>query len=422
MAQIYRRPYYVNRKTGKLCGKNDPHAVPKRSEIWRIRYWLPSTGSNGKKQRKNVPGYKDKKATEALAAQLERRAAREHAGLIDPLQEHAKKPLADHVADYIRFLEGRHNSLAYVATVKFRLTAMIKACRFVHMIDIQSSIVVEYLADLCGKGRSIKTANGYLSAMKSFTCWLWRDKRINVDMVAGLSKLRNSEADLRHARRACSLEELKWLFEAARTSSKSICKLTGMERFALYLTACATGFLASELATMTPENFDLDSDTPMATLQANCTKNRKKAIQPLPKNVAEMLRAFLRDKPAGQPVWPGDWRRKGAKMMRADLKKARKAWLESFQDEREREQIGRGDFLAYRDQEGRYADFHALRHTFISMIGKLDLSPRELQELARQSNYTLTSKYMTLPLSDLAAAMQRLPLLTGGPTAETQRP
>ena len=44
---------------------------------------------------------------------------------------------------------------------------------------------------------------------------------------------------------------------------------------------------------MTPESFDLDGDTPTATVQAACTKNRKEAVQPLPLDVAEALRDYL---------------------------------------------------------------------------------------------------------------------------------
>src|SRR6516225_12472863 len=70
-------------------------------------------------------------------------------------------------------------------------------------------------------------------------------------------------------------------------------------------------------------------------------------------------------------------------------------------------------FLAYRDAEGRCADFHALRHSFITMVGKTGVSPREHQDLARHSTYALTSRYTHSRLYDLAAAVQSLPILAG---------
>jgi hypothetical protein len=53
------------------------------------------------------------------------------------------------------------------------------------------------------------------------------------------------------------------------------------------------------------------------------------------------------------------------------LKAARQAWLQSFQDRVQRDAMAQDDFLAYVDSQGRYADFHALRHSFITMVGKI---------------------------------------------------
>jgi integrase len=418
MAHVYRPLRYVDPKTGKYRKKSTPGAVLKRSKTWRIRYYLPATGPNTVKERKEVRGYKDKKATEALAADLERRAIREHAGLIDPTEEHAKKPLAEHAADYIRYLAAKGDTVPYVKMTASRLTTLLDKCRFVRIADIQASAVVEFLGTICHQGKSVKTANDYLIAVKGLTRWLWRDKRTGVYMLAGVSKLAHAEADLRHARRDYLPDELARLLEAARTSSRLFRKLTGIDRHALYLTACATGFRASELASMTPENFDLDRDMPTATVRAGYTKNRKEATQPLPKDVAQILRDYLHNKPAGQPVWPGDWKSKAFLMIRGDLAAARETWLQSCQDERQRDEMAQSDFLAYRDQEGRYIDFHALRHSFITIVGKMGVSPKEHQDLARHSNYALTSRYSHSRFYDLAAAVQALPIPTARPGQE----
>jgi integrase/recombinase XerD len=185
--------------------------------------------------------------------------------------------------------------------------AVLDGCQFVKIADMQSSAVVEYLGALRREGKSTKTANDYLDAVRGFSRWLWRDKRIGLNPLAGLSKLAGGDADLRHARRDFSPEELGRLLDAARTSPKSVRKLSGPDRHALYLTACSTGFRASELASMTPESFNLDSETPTAKVQAGCTKNRNEAVQPLPIEVAKALREYLADKPGDQPVWSGKW-------------------------------------------------------------------------------------------------------------------
>jgi integrase len=408
MAYIFRPSYTV---TDPITGKK----ARKRSRTWWIRYYTPDG------ERHRVKGYRDKKATETKAAELERRGIRLDAGIVDPTEEHAKKPLAEHAEDFRRYLTAKGNTADYVGLVHFRLTAVLDGCRFVRVADAQASSVVEFLATLRRQGKSVKTANEYLAAVKGFTRWLWRDKRTCVDALAGLSKLPNGDTDIRHARRDLSPDELARLLDAARASRQTKYHLSGIDRHFLYLTACATGFRVSELASMTPESFDLDGTTPTAIVQAACTKNRKAAVQPLPLDVAATLQGYLRDKPAGQPVWPGtSWPVHASIMIRRDLAEARETWLSEAVDARQRTEWERSDFLAYVDAEGRYADFHGLRHTFITMVGKAGVSPKEHQDLARHSTYALTGRYTHSRFYDLSAAVQTLPIRTNGPDAEHQ--
>ena len=63
---------------------------------------------------------------------------------------------------------------------------------------------------------------------------------------------------------------------------------------------------------------------------------------------------------------PNEINAASAKMIRGDLKEARKTWLKSFPDARQRTEADQTDYLAYVDVEGRYADFHSMRHFYIS--------------------------------------------------------
>jgi site-specific recombinase XerC len=340
MAEVFRPVYYVNPTTGKCVPKSFPGAVKRKSKTWWIRYYLP----NG--QRLKAKGFRDKKATENRAAELERRGIRQDAGIVEPADEHARRPLCEHAEDFRRYLAAKGNTALYVQLVLFRLTAVLDECRFVRIADFQASAVIEFLAHLREGGKSTKTANEYLAAAKGFTRWLWRDRRIAVDPLACLSKLAHAAADIRHARRDFTCDELRWLLETARTSARLFRRLSGLDRYTIYLTAAATGFRTSELASMTPESFDLDGDTPTATVEAACTKNRRLAVQPLPLDVANVMREYLDGKSAGQPVWPGTWGNDAsAKMIRRDLADTRGAWLQSFQDERQRDEMSKSDFL-----------------------------------------------------------------------------
>src|SRR5262249_40583960 len=98
--------------------------------------------------------------------------------------------------------------------------------------------------------------------------------------------------------------------------------------------------------------------------------------------------------------------------LRFDLEAARSTWLHSIQDAQKRERMAECDFLAYRDSGGRYLDFHALRHSYISHLVQSGASAKTCQTLARHSTVTLTlDRYAHAGIYDLAAALEALPPL-----------
>ena len=106
---------------------------------------------------------------------------------------------------------------------------------------------------------------------------------------------------------------------------------------------------------------------------------------------ARALRHYLAGRPAAMPVWPGSWPLRAAAMIRIDLSAAA---------------------VAYRDQEGNVADFHALRHSYITLLSRSGASPKVAQELARHSDIRLTMNvYTHAGLYDLAGAVDALPSL-----------
>jgi len=75
-------------------------------------------------------------------------------------------------------------------------------------------------------------------------------------------------------------------------------------------------------------------------------------------------------------LWPGDWakHKHAGRLLRHDLENAGIAW---------------------QDAQGRFADFHALRHTFITNLGRHGVSPTTAQKLARHSTPVLTAARYT---------------------------
>jgi hypothetical protein len=69
-----------------------------------------------------------------------------------------------------------------------------------------------------------------------------------------------------------------------------------------------------------------------------------------------------------------------------------------------------------------YADFHSLRHSFLTLGGRSGIDLRTLQELAGHSKPELTARYSHRRLHDLAGAMDKLPDLVPTTTEGTQIP
>jgi excisionase family DNA binding protein len=261
---------------------------------------------------------------------------------------------------------------------------------------------VQAIAERKAKGAGATTVNRYIVAVRGFTRWLVKAKRIGSDPLESLS-LVNAAVDVRRARRELTADELRRLFAAARGSNRTFRGLTGEDRFMLYLVAAGTGFRASALANLTPNDFDLNADPPTVTLPARFAKNRKTKVQPLPSDVAAALRPYLDRKPAGSPVWGGTWASgcAGAEMLRRDLEAV-------------------GIPYAVEGPDGpEYADFHALRHTYLTMLGRNGVDLRTAQELAGHSTPLLTARYSHRRLYDLAGAVEKLPNLV--PESSTNR-
>jgi len=410
-----------------------------------------------------VPLAADRTAAEQMLANLVKRAERAKIpDLQDPFEKHHSRPLAEHLDDYCRYLTAEGNCKEYVKKTEARIRAILTGCALAFIRDIAAEKVTEFLhrlrrdpprpelpagkewftpwemvaalggerparlarvlrrerLEVKGNGKArrypratvqtlqdrfcrgigISTSNGYLTAMKGFARWLATTERTDRDRLVSLSRL-NAKIDPRHERRALPAGDLRAILDATGRSAITFQGLAGRDRLMLYATAMVTGFRASELASLVPPSFDLAADTPSVTGEAADTKNRQEALQPLPPDVAEALRDYLAGRPADQPVWPGKWFEDAAEMLRVDLEAAG---------------------IPYRDDADRVADFHALRHSYITLLERSGVSPKLAQELARHSDIRLTMNvYTHARLHDLAGAVDGLPrILPPAPGAE----
>ena len=266
------------------------------------------------------------------------------------------------------------------------------------------------MANLRADGRSTGTSNHYQRAIKMFTRWLVRDRRASDDRLAHMSR-QNEDADRRRVRRPLSMEEFARLLDAAEAGPSIQC-ISGPDRAILYIVGAYTGYRRGEIGSVTTRSFDFECDPPILTVQAGYSKRRRVDILPLRRDFAERIQAWLASKPDVSPTEPlfeiAD--RRTADMIRKDLEAARTEWLKEAGDAGERKRREKSSFLAYVDDQGHYADFHALRKTFITNLTRTGAAPKTAQLLARHSDINLTmNTYTMLGVLDQVAAVEALP-------------
>jgi integrase len=397
------------------AGTAGAEKVTKKSRKWYGR--VPGS-------RKPVPLSANKVAARQILAELVRKAELGRAGITDPFEAHRKRPLTGHLADREEVLKARNNTADYVRLKLARARKIIDACRFTFISELSASRVEAALADMRREPRfGTQTSNHYLAAIKQFVRWLVKDRRTAENPLAHLEG-GNVRPDRRHERRELSDAELVNLFQTAHSSGR-VRKLKGPDREMLYLVSVYTGLRASELASLTPTSFSLEDTPPTLTVEAAYSKHRREDVVPLHADLVRRLRPWLAGKPAGQRVWPGNWAKgkEAGVMLKADLRKARTAWIEEAGgDQADRTRREQSSFMAYRDTDGRVADFHALRHTFITRLVRAGVKPKEAQALARHSTITLTmDRYAHTGLHAVARAVEALPPLpTGRPETARQ--
>ncbi|MBL8795418.1 MAG: tyrosine-type recombinase/integrase [Planctomycetia bacterium] len=448
--------------------RTDP-ATGKKTRVKSRKWYIKYTDANGIVRK--VPGFTDKTATRARAHELETNVARQRAGLPVHFEEQAKRPVADQLAEFEASLRranrGKPRSARYVDLLVSRVRRIISECGFGTTAEITALKVEEFLAALCDsaqerptldpakavytkaelaaalaihpetikllirryglaatgngsarrypratvealrdrlhQGVGPQTRNYYLAAVKHFCRWLVRNGKSQHNPLDHLAP-EDVSRDRRHDRRKLTPDEVNRLLAAARASGKTVRGLTGLDRFALYATAIGTGFRAAELASLTRESFDLESVPPVVNVPGTETKNGQPVTQPLPSGLADMLRGFLASKPFGQPVWPGTWAGAtgAAPTLRIDLEAA-------------------GIPYVIQGPSGPlYADFHALRHTFIGLLDRPGITLKQAMQLARHSDPKLTmAVYGKASLADLGEVVREIKYSPGySPTVD----
>ncbi len=371
----------------------------KKNACWYVNY----TDHLGK--RRTVKGFTDRRATEQMAAKLEHDVMLRKRGLIDPEQEREAEIRTSGLEKHVKAFEKSlgDNTPKYTRQTINRIRRIIKGCGFETVSDLNPNAVEAFIRDWCAKEKlGRRTYNHYIQSIDGFCNWMVLTRRMSRNPLLGMERL-NVEVDIRRKRRALTAEEVVKLVQSARDSGEEIQCFDGETRARIYILAYFTGLRRRELASLTPESFRLDAAQPTVTVEAACSKHRKKDTLPLHPDLVAMLHGWLAEVKPGEKLFPKLDRRRTWLMVKLDLQRAG---------------------IPYKTAEG-VADFHAAgRHTYITELLRSGVSLVEARELARHSDVRMTMKYTHIGLDDQAQAVAKLPSLSvpasGHPAAESK--
>ena len=286
-------------------------------------------------------------------------AQKEKEGLVAPRtqREALEKPMSVHLDDYLADLKVKGRVEKYVRLMRSRIERLICDCSWSTAKNVAAGSFVEWRSQV--RDLSPKTLNEYLSAGAGLLNWMVKQGRLPSNPLASISLVETKGR--RQIRRAFSDKELSSLINVAG------------DRKLLYLTAVYTGLRLGELRQLVWGDVRLTSDHPHIQVREGTTKNKKSAIVPLHPRLASRLREARAEGVADVEL-VFDIRAHSERAFRRDLEAA---MIERF------------------DALGRKVDFHALRHTFATLLARQGVPQRLAQHLMRHSDPRLTSMIYT---------------------------
>lgn len=366
----------------------------------------------------------DKATAGRIAAKLEAEAALRRDGVIDPtldaVSQQSQRSIESHLDDYEAYLVAANRTEEHIRRTLRIIRQIVTSAGFTLACDIHADGVNRYAGCLKRQGKSARTIQSHLTAIKGFTKWLTDHHKLPRDPLAGIRKP-NPKADRRRRRRMLLPEEWAYI-QTALADGEERFGVSADERLLLYRTAIQTGLRSSELRCLTKGRLFLDSVPPYILCRAGSTKNRLDARQYIDAELAADLRLHVASKDSEEHVFRMPHDTNMAKMLRQDVEAARRMWLEEAADDQQTSlRRTQSDFLAQENERGEVLDFHSLRHTCGAWLALTGAHPKVIQAVMRHSTITLTmDTYGHLFPGQEAEAVARLTNMLKGNYSQRQ--
>lgn len=378
------------------------------------RWILDWTDGSGVRRREALST--DKRAAERIRVERIRQRDLELAGLGSV--EGQSRPLTEILALYLQDLRQRATQ-SHVVNVEARLGFMFRFMHATRVRDLQATELTRYRAAQLALGKSNRTINCHVGALKAMLNWAVSAGVIAENPIRHFKPLPYGEADMRHVRRVLSDEEIEAFLAAARaddddqaayaaadmtiaSASKGVAygerwRPPRVPQRLLWTALLETGARWSELTSTTWS--DLDRERLTLRLRAATTKSRKSRLIPLRRELADELwalrsvhqRARQRMVQASDPIF---------------LTPEGCAWLRETNNARRilyrvLDLAG----IARKTPDG-VLDIHALRHTAASRMARNGVPLIVAARVLGHASTELTSRvYSHLGVEDLRAAI-----------------
>src|SRR5262245_11123460 len=391
--------------------------VKERSTVWYGQYKV-----NGKWKR--VPLFTDKKASSVRLAELVKAEERGEVGLVNPHKESLQREIDAHVDDYLTHLRTEGANPKHLSERERLLRTVLEKCGIGTLGELSADKVTAFISTLRKKPTpnnpdpgpaSARTKDTYRGAVHAFAQWCveTRPQRLKENPISVTAKPRGEAV---HQRRAETVENLKKLLQAAaerpllealtvrkgprkgeryadvRPEVRERLLLEGRERRLVYLTAILTGMRQGELDRLLVRHLRLTSDnSAVFVAPKHDAKNKSGVWLPLLPGHAAELAAWVKDTGRGEDDLVFYVPEKPNKIFRRDLKA-----------------VG----IPYKDREGRYFDFHALRHCTDTFLNAHGVPPTVVMLFMRHKKPSLSLVTYNDPrMTDARKALDALPKL-----------
>jgi len=385
-----------------------------------------------------VPGFTDLGATKQLMSHTVRAISRSEAGMpaidttVPPLfaprirqvllrsgmlesaEEWQGVPLADHLAAFRKSMEAGRSSRNHVAQACGRLFFALAEMRATLPAHLSVSRAESFLASLRDDGRATRTRDHYARLLKQFSSWAFSRGRLAEDVFSQLATIpaKTCKAEATRVRRVLSVDQVRQIISSCRqrgaqnylathpqASAATLLELRfkGNARAMAVMLGYFAGLRSAEAGSLLWGDLDLSRDGGSVTVRAANAKSDKARTVPLPTAVVDELTDWLSATAAhlGREVNAIDRVCPVAKRFRVQYRlDVKRSGIEWYDGE-------------------TYADFHALRHSYATALGRANTHPSTLQYLMGHASIAQSMAYCHRPEDqDASAAVAALPTLT----------